>query len=64
VAADHDTDETALVSGFEYGFVALVGGKPGFDDDFIDLVGREALEQANLFKKKTFQVNFTHAVLA
>lgn len=64
MAADHDADKAAIITGFEDCFVALVGGKPGFDDDFFDLVGREGFKQANLFEEKTFQVNFTHAVLA
>jgi hypothetical protein len=44
VAADHDTDELAFVTGFQNGFVALEGGEPGLDDNFLDFVGWKVLE--------------------
>jgi len=62
VATDHDADETAFVARFEDGFVALVGGQAGLDDDFLYLVGREIFKQADLLEEEAFQVNFTHAV--
>ncbi len=61
MAADDDADELAFVAGFEDGLVTFVGGEAGLDDDFFDLIGREVLEQANLFKEKLFEVDFAHA---
>jgi hypothetical protein len=50
-----------VVAGLEDGFVALVGGQLGLDDDFLDFVGREVLEEAYLFEEEPFQIDFTHA---
>jgi hypothetical protein len=63
VAADHDADETAFVAGFEDGFVAFVSRQAGLDDDFLDLVGREVLEQGTC-SGKAFQVISLMLVLA
>jgi hypothetical protein len=62
MAADHDADKAAFVTGFKDRFVAFVSGQAGLDDDFLDLVGREIFEQAYLFQKEALQIDFTHAV--
>ena len=62
VAGDDDADGVAFVAGFEDGLVAFVGRQSRLDDDFLDLVGREVLEQLDLFKEKTLQIDFAHAV--
>ncbi len=62
VAADQHAEDLAFVAGFEDGLVALEGRQARLDDDFLDLLGREGFEQANLLQEEAFQINFTHAV--